>query len=245
MELKFEEGVPLYQQVAQFLQRQISSGTYPVGSLLPTESELAEGLNVSRHTIRQAIGELRRRNLLSARKGVGTRVEAPVDDWRARFAASSRTELFDFARETAWTLSTKEQIEVRGSLATEMGVRPGRKMYHLEGPRHYIGDEAVLCYNEAFLDPRLKHCLDGIDTLRVALFTLIENASGERVKEIRQEIRAIPMPAHVAAHLGHDEGAICVKMTRRYLGSGNRLLEYAIQYYAGDKFVYHSRLSST
>lgn len=245
MERKFEEGTPLYLQVARRLRGQIATGEYPVGSLLPTEEQLSVLLGVSRHTVRRAIGELGSRGILTARKGVGTRVEAPVDDWRARFSASSRTELFDFARETAWTLAHARVVEVRGGLAAEMGIRPGRRLYHLEGPRFYAGETIALCYNEAYVDPRMKGPLSGIETLREALFTLIEGATGDRVREIRQELRAIAMPAHAAGCLNRSEGDLCMRMTRRYLGSGNRLLEYAVQYYAGDSFAYHSVLSST
>lgn len=80
-----EEGTPRYLQVAQYLQRLIDSGTYTVGMLLPPEAIIAAQLGVSRHTVRQAIAQLRDRGVLSARKGVGTRVEAREDDWRSRF----------------------------------------------------------------------------------------------------------------------------------------------------------------
>ena len=73
---------PLYLQVAHRLERQIISGERAVGSLLPPEADLAQQLGVSRHTIRQAIAQLRKKGMLVARKGVGTRVEAARTDWR-------------------------------------------------------------------------------------------------------------------------------------------------------------------
>ncbi|MER5171358.1 GntR family transcriptional regulator [Thioclava sp. GXIMD2076] len=245
MALKFEETAPLYQQLARHLHGEISAGTYPVGSLLPTETELAAGFGVSRQTVRQAIGELRQRGLLSARKGVGTRVEEPPSDWRARFSANSRAELFDFARETIWQISERAEVTARGALATEMGVRSGKRFYHIAGKRYNQGEETVLCYNEAYISPSHKPVLDGHDSLNIALFTLIEAAGGDRVKEIRQDIRAVPMSEEIATHLGYPAGSYCVKMTRRYYGSGRRLLEYAVQYYPAEKFSYSSTLSST
>src|SRR5689334_21429814 len=67
--------LPLYIKVAHALQHQIGAGEYPIGSLLPTEIELAKRHGVSRQTIRQAVQQLRQKKLLSAKKGVGTRVE--------------------------------------------------------------------------------------------------------------------------------------------------------------------------
>ena len=241
----FEDGTPLYLQVAQHLQRLIDNGTYPVGTLLPPEADLAERLSISRHTVRQAIAQLRQRGVLSARKGVGTRVEAPEDDWRARFSANSRGGLFDFARTTELHFDERRMIEARGALAADMGVRPGRKFHFLAGPRFYAGDKNPFCVNEVYLDPRLKEIVDGIDVLRVALFTLVENKTGERVKEIQQEIRAVHLDETQARYLGRDAGALGIRLSRRYIGSGSRLLEYAVQYYPGDTFAYHTTLSST
>lgn len=243
--LSFETGTPRYIQVAQHLQKLIDEGTYSVGTLLPPEAELAEILGVSRHTVRQAIGQLRTRGVLSARKGVGTRVEKPEDDWRSRFTANSRGGLFDFARTTELHFKTRGTVEARGQVAAEMGVRPGRKFHYLAGPRYYAGDDKPFCYNEVYLDPRLKDVVDGIDILRVALFMLVENKTGERVKEIQQDIRAVHLPAEVAGWLGRAPGALGMKLSRRYIGSGSRLLEYAVQYYPGDSFAYHTVLSST
>ncbi|MEX5669144.1 winged helix-turn-helix domain-containing protein, partial [Pseudomonas neuropathica] len=65
-----------YAVVAKSLLEGISSGRYPVGSLLPTEFELCELYEVSRHTVRAAITQLQNQGLVSRRKRVGTRVEA-------------------------------------------------------------------------------------------------------------------------------------------------------------------------
>lgn len=65
-----------YSTVAKDLMQAIASGRYPVGSLLPTEFELCDLYNVSRHTVRAAIDQLLTQGLVSRRKRVGTRVEA-------------------------------------------------------------------------------------------------------------------------------------------------------------------------
>lgn len=161
------------------------------------------------------------------------------------FSANSRSGLFDFARATELRFETRKMVEVRGALATEMGVRPNRKFLYLAGPRFYSGDENPFCVNEVYLDPRLRGIVDDIEVLRVALFILVENETGERVKEIQQEVRAINLPDFVAEHLGRAPGALGVRMTRRYIGSGSRLLEYAVQYYPGDTFSYQTTLFST
>lgn len=238
-------GTPRYLQVAQYLQRLIDSGTYTVGMLLPSEADLAAQLGVSRHTVRQAIGQLRERGVLSARKGVGTRVEAREEDWRSRFSANARDALFDHARATELHIETRKMVEVRGALATEMGVRPNRKFFYLAGPRFYSGDRMPFCVSELYLYPRLRSMVGNVDVLRGALFAQIENDTGERVKEIQQELSAINLPGFIAEQLGRAPGGLGLRLTRRYIGSGGRLLEYAVQYHPGDTFTYQTTVFSS
>jgi GntR family transcriptional regulator len=76
----------LSQQVLIILMEQIKSGAFPPGSQLPAEQELAAEFDVSRATIRSAMGALAARGLIVNRHGVGTfvsqlaRVENPLNE---------------------------------------------------------------------------------------------------------------------------------------------------------------------
>jgi GntR family transcriptional regulator, transcriptional repressor for pyruvate dehydrogenase complex len=66
--------------VASDLVRLIAHGTYPAGSRLPTEPELAAQAGVSRMTLREAIKALAAKGLVSVKHGRGTWVR-PTSDW--------------------------------------------------------------------------------------------------------------------------------------------------------------------
>lgn len=235
---------PLYVKVAHTLERQIVSGERAVGSLLPPEAELAQQLSVSRHTLRQAIGILRKRGMLVARKGVGTRVEAARSDWRDRFRNNSREDLFVFANESEFFIRTKEMREVRGKIATEIGCRPGKRYIFMAGPRHFTGEDTPFCWNEVYLDPIAAEVVEGLEVQRSSLFQQIEMRTGERIEEIQQEIRAVVLSPDICEGLGREEGTIGLRIARRYLASGRRLLECAIQYSPSDSFAYRTSLSA-
>ena len=59
---------PLYRQVVQALKHEIVSGVYPVDSQLPPEVALQRRFDVSRHTIREALRELRDAGLVASRQ---------------------------------------------------------------------------------------------------------------------------------------------------------------------------------
>ncbi|MFC7551838.1 GntR family transcriptional regulator [Pseudoroseomonas wenyumeiae] len=75
---------PLYQQVETVLIDRIASGAWPPGHSLPAEPELAAELGVSQGTVRKALAELERRNLIERRQGRGTTVLRHTGD-TARF----------------------------------------------------------------------------------------------------------------------------------------------------------------
>jgi len=64
--------VPLYHQVEQVIRHRISTRQYASGAQIPSEHELGRELKVSRVTIREALRELVRENLLVKVQGKGT-----------------------------------------------------------------------------------------------------------------------------------------------------------------------------
>jgi len=66
----------LADQVIAALRDQITSGEWPVGFRIPTETELVEQLGVARNTVREAVRALAHNGLLDIRQGSGTYVAA-------------------------------------------------------------------------------------------------------------------------------------------------------------------------
>ena len=82
-----------YSTLARVLTDEIETGRYKVGQLIPTEAELQRRFDVSRHTVREALRDLKDRGLILARAGVGTvvRAQAPQHAASCRAWARSRT----------------------------------------------------------------------------------------------------------------------------------------------------------
>ena len=70
---------PMYQQIAEDLRKQISSGALEPGSKLPTELELRSRYGASRNTVRDAIKRLTGQGLIETRPGQGTYVTVQPD----------------------------------------------------------------------------------------------------------------------------------------------------------------------
>ena len=82
--------VPVKTQIAGHIEYAICYGSLPPGARLPNVHELARDLRVSPITVSGAYADLRRRGLITSRRGLGTFVadgahQAASDDDRARF----------------------------------------------------------------------------------------------------------------------------------------------------------------
>ncbi len=63
---------PLYEQVADFVQRQIEAGERVPGQKFPDQRELAGEWGIACQTVRRAMRELAERGLVVSRVGKGT-----------------------------------------------------------------------------------------------------------------------------------------------------------------------------
>ena len=69
-----QRQVPLSEQVAEFLIKDIETGKMKPGAVLPTETELAIRLDVSRSVVREAIARLKHEGMIETQKGGRSRV---------------------------------------------------------------------------------------------------------------------------------------------------------------------------
>ena len=71
-----EQNLPQYRKLYEILRRNIISGTYPEGSLLPSENDLCRIHNITRPTVRQALTALVNEGYIKKQKGKGSIVSA-------------------------------------------------------------------------------------------------------------------------------------------------------------------------
>lgn len=71
-ELQYGSKLTLQYQIFMIIKRNISSNNLKPGDRLPTEEEICKAFNVSRSTVRSAIGELEKEGLINRIRGKGT-----------------------------------------------------------------------------------------------------------------------------------------------------------------------------
>ncbi|MGG5808221.1 phosphonate metabolism transcriptional regulator PhnF [Falsiroseomonas sp. CW058] len=126
------EGVSLWRQIAQAIEREIAGGTHRPGARLPTEAELSLRFAVNRHTVRRAMEELEARGLVRIEQGRGSFVAEDVLDYplgpRTRFSENIRRQ----NREPAGRILRVAEIPAEAALAAQLGLRRGRAVVLVE-----------------------------------------------------------------------------------------------------------------
>lgn len=140
-----QSAQPLYQQIADNIERRISYGEFPPGSLLPSERKLAEKLGVNRSTVILAYAELRALGIIESRTGSGTRVSKykwgatpkHTPNWHRYVEGGSFLPNVPFLRRIREVLQKEETMIdfASGELAADLC--PVEEINHLMNVKHY------------------------------------------------------------------------------------------------------------
>ena len=147
-----------YQQIAQELREAIRQGEYAIGTLLPSEGELAAQYAVSRGTVRQAVAVLEQAGSVAARQGARRVVlgEVPTHSF-AEMQSFSMWAVSRGHRPGAKVLSV-EVGPARQEEAARLRINVGDDVLRLQRVRT-LDDEPVMLERSCFSGVVAEHIL--------------------------------------------------------------------------------------
>ncbi len=232
---------PLYKQLVQKLKAQILSGTYPVGTQLPTETELSERFDVSRHTVRAALRQLRDDGLVSSRQGAGTTVVRPGSSQTYVHEINAISDLINYAAGVRFEIETLGMIDCSEEQAQRLGCPAGQRWLHVAGFRFMEGNPSPICWTEVFIHADYAGVSRLLERNRSPIYELVEDLYGERVEEVEQIVQSSHAPAEIAPTLQVEPGISVMEVQRRYRLTSGKLAIIAFTLHKPDMF----RLSFT
>lgn len=215
---------PLYLRIRDRLSEMIVAGVHPVGSLLPTEAELAAEFTASRFTVREALRTLQEEGWIERRQGVGSRVLTQTPTHRLSLSATSLEDLFQLGAGTCYVLLDEAAVTLDEALAEVTGGAPGEPWHRIEGIRWTAPGGTPICFIQSWFPARFAALVPRMEAHDGPLFALLEAEAGHPVEEAVQEISARPMPDRIARLLGQRPGTIALVLLRRYVTSGGVLI---------------------
>jgi DNA-binding GntR family transcriptional regulator len=234
-----------YLAISRDLARDIYGGKYPVGSLLPPEISLSEAYGASRQTIREAMRIIGGLGLVERRRGIGTTVIAATPLPAFTHSVASIAGLQQYAEETKLSSERIEHVVARGSLAKKLGCAENKIWLRSEGWRVVADREPPLCWTEVYIEDAFAAVENDLRTATGLIFGHLARRFGLVLREVRQTLSAIAMPASLAPRLCVAAGSPALRIERRYFVQGPDPVQIAISIHPGDRFSYSMTLAST
>jgi GntR family transcriptional regulator len=231
---------PLYQALADQVQKVVGKLKLPPGAQLPTEDQLARHFGVSMITVRGALRELQQRGLIERRQGRGTFVSAPrapTPEW----GVGSIDEIQAANRLAEVRLLRSQRDPMPDWAAEPLGLEHGEMGQHLRVVRLRDGTPFMMTdafYPEAIGIVLAKQPLDNLLQRNPLLVEVAELLTGERMTGIQQSMTAIRATAEVSRILDVKAGDPLLAITRVNRTSSGSVLQVARSTYRTDVATY-------
>jgi GntR family transcriptional regulator len=225
------DGSPIHYRLQQEIRRQIESGQWPPGSVIPPERKMAEDYGVSLGTVRTAILNLVSEGLLHRIQGKGTLVSLTR---MIRESIRYYRLVGDFNRKEAATklkLLDIETIGNRPDINRRLKIRAGESLYRLR--RLILIGEKPVVYCTSFLPCRLFEGLHEFHRSKfekVPLYLALEDQFNLPTLSNTDLISAVAADGETAALLQVPEGKPILAIEMLAFSYRGQPYEYRISY---------------
>lgn len=232
---------PRYSALARHISAEIEAGRYRVGDKIPTEAELQQRFDVSRHTVREALRDLKTQGLLTARAGIGTVVRAKAPSGRFTMGVGTLRELIQFVEATRMRVVGTREVIADEALAQKLGAKKGQQWIEVSVLRFLPDERTPVGTMSIYLRPEHADVVGRIDRSRQPVFSLLERHHGVRIAEVRQQIVAQNIGKATARALDARVGCAALEITRHFLDPQDRVSLVSVGLYPSDRFIHSTR----
>ncbi|WP_137112040.1 GntR family transcriptional regulator [Rhodobacter sp. SY28-1] len=227
-------SLPLYQQIAELLIRDIAAGRLIDGERLPPERDMASNMGIAVGTLRQALKSLTEKGLLDRVQGSGNYIRAKAD-------AASVYALFRLERVEGGGLPTARVLSVdRGAK------NPVLPAFGASAEGHRIRRLRFLSGQVAAVE---EIWLDGAEVDRIAPGDLLESLYlfyrqrlGIWISRAEDSIGQGPLPDWAPSEFPHPPGTPLPLITRVSWAQDGRSVEASLTWYDPETVRYVARL---
>ncbi|WP_123054853.1 GntR family transcriptional regulator [Clostridium sp. JN-1] len=122
MGITFNDKIPIYLQIVNFVKRDIVSGKLKPGDKLPSVREMSANFKVNPNTLQRAYQELERENITYTQRGTGSFVSEETDIVNQLKKEMAKESIYEFLKQMkSLGFSSREIINiVRQELGEEL-----------------------------------------------------------------------------------------------------------------------------
>jgi GntR family transcriptional regulator len=228
--------LPLYHQVREALLTYITQGELKQGSLIPTEREIGEKLQVSRITVRRAIDELVREGYLITQQGKGTFVARPKIQRRMTQMKSFSQQMLEEGYRPGSQLLSLRHEKAAGHVALALKLAQDSWVWIVERLR-YANDEPI-CISVAYLNLPLEIALAPAELQQEGSLWSILDKKGITLSRSETTIQAVAAGETEAELLDVEIGSPLLLVEGVVFTDDGTPVEYHQMFNRGDRYKY-------
>jgi DNA-binding GntR family transcriptional regulator len=229
-----------HRAISETLGREIASGAWPVGSRLPTETELQARFGASRHTVREALKTLSDQGLLRRRPKLGTFVLKDTPSAHYAHGVRDVRSLFEFAGDTALEVAYQGFVTGSDRLAETLGMPAEGRWLRIAGIRSLRERGEPLSWSEIYLPADYAVDRTALRGRQGPIYQMVLDTHGLKLDHVEQDIRAAALPAALAAQLRAEPDSPALFLRRRYIASTGATFEVSLNLYPADRYSVQS-----
>ena len=231
------QPLPVYQQIAELLVRQIKAGYWHTGERLPTEAALAQTLSVAVGTLRKSLALLSEQGVLERIQGSGTYVRRAEGTQRIY-------ELFRLELTTGPGLPTAHILDVqrcaRPNHVPVLGANPKAKVWRVRRLRFL--SQVPVALEEIWFPAKTLKTLSAAE-LGDSMYLFYQQRLSVWISRVEDQISAAPAPDWVPAASPLQTGDWAGYIERQSWTANNELAEFSKTWFDPKVCRYSSRLS--
>lgn len=229
-----EATVPRYIQIANRLIDQIESGELAPGSRLPPERTLSELFDVTRLTLRRALGRLEAQGLIIRIHGKGNYIAEPKIERQTEQLVSFTNGMPRRGLSPGAKVINIEQRQVEAAIAKQLNVPVLTPVHYLLRLR-MINQEPVML--EQLWAP--VNCFPGLehqDLNNRSVYEIMETEYGISMTNAQRSLEPVIATKFEAELLGIEEGTPLMLEQRLGFDQNANCVEFSKDLYRGDRF---------
>jgi len=225
---------PLWRTVLNDLVRRLDAGEFD--SRFPTDRELMEQYEVSRHTVREAVRLLQDSGRVSRHPGRGSRVESGAFE-QPLGTVYSLFESIEATGTSQVSVVVGKEMQKNTLAAGILDLDETDEIFYLERIR--LADGEPLAHDRVWLPGDIAGPLIGVDFRHTALYAELRDHCGLGPEEGQERIKPVIPDQRHAEYLELEEGQPALEIERR-TNSHGAPLEWRITLVRGDRYNFRA-----
>lgn len=235
--IDMQSDKPLYMQLVEAIKQKISSNSWKIGMMTPSENELSKEFNISVGTVKKALGILVQEGVLFRRQGKGTFVASP--DFSKSFSRFFRYGISggDSGETPGSTILEISTITPEAQIAETLNLSQGEKVIRIKRIRTL--QNIPFSIEELYLPHNRFKGIEKLSIENKLLYPIYNDNFDTPVIWADEYLQPDVADKEAAEALGIEEGAPVMCVERLAHTYDDMPVEWRRSIGRGDSFRYH------